>query len=100
MWNRYFVILIMMMLLLNGNAQQHNKSQEYKVNASSLNVRSAPSKQSVKKGKLERGDTVTVYEVSEDSCWAHVRFHSNNGWVSMKYLEPVVSASLNFLTTS
>ena len=79
----------MLLFIVKVNAQQHNQPQRYKVNASSLNVRSAPNKQALKKGKLDKGDTVTVYGMSEDSCWAQVKYHSYNGWVSMKYLEPV-----------
>ena len=93
MENRTFILVVLLLLFVNANAQQHNKPKQYKVNASSLNVRSAPNTQGVKKGKLERGDTVTVYEVSGDSSWAHVRYHSYNGWVSMKYLQPVEQAA-------
>ncbi len=87
--------MVLSLFLVNGNAQQQNKPQRYKVNASSLNVRSKPNEQSRKKGQLENGDTVIVYWISEDSCWARVRQHSCDGWVSMKYLEPIESVETN-----
>ena len=83
--------MVLLLFLVNGNAQQQNKPQKYKVNASSLNVRSGPNEQSWKSGQLDKGDTVYVYWISEDSCWARVRQHSVDGWVSMKYLEPIAS---------
>lgn len=100
MGNRTFILMVLLLFLVNGNAQQQNKPQKYKVNASSLNVRSKPNEQSRKKGQLENGDTVIVYWISEDSCWARVRQESCDGWVSMKYLEPIefVETNSNNLT--
>ncbi len=83
-WNRWLLVLIAPLFFVYGSAQQ-----QYKVNASSLNVRSSPGKQGAKTGRLDRNEVVHVYEVSEDSAWAHIRVNSLNGWVSMDYLEPV-----------
>ena len=95
MGNRTFILLVLLLFLVNGNAQQQKKPQRYKVNATSLNVRSAPEEHSWKKGQLESGDTVIVYWISKDSCWALVRQHSCDGWVSTKYLEPIESIETN-----
>lgn len=85
-WNRLFLVTIAFLFFVSGNAQQ-----QYKVKASSLNVRSSPSKQGVKIGRLDRNEVVYVYEMSEDSAWAYIRINALNGWVSMEYLDPVAS---------
>lgn len=95
MGNRIFILMVMLLFLVNANAEQQSKPKQYKVNASSLNVRNDPNAQSLKIAQLDRGDTVSVYQISEDSCWAMVRYHAtygfSYGWVSMKYLEPIGS---------
>jgi len=95
MGNRTYMLVAILLFFVNGNAQQQHKPQPYKVNASSLNVRSGPDEQSRKSGQLDKGDTVLVYWISEDSCWARVKQQSCDGWVSMKYLEPVESVETN-----
>ena len=45
-WNRLFLVTIAFLFFVRGNAQQ-----QYKVKASSLNVRSSPSKKGVKTGR-------------------------------------------------
>lgn len=95
MGNRTYMLVAILLFFVNGNAQQQDKPQPYKVSASSLNVRSGPKEQSRKIGQLDKGDTVVVYWFSEDSCWARVRQESCDGWVSMKYLEPIEFVETN-----
>ena len=85
-WNRLFLTTITFLFFVSGNAQQ-----QYKVNASSLNVRSSPSKKGVKTGRIDGGEVVNVYEMSKDSSWAYIRINSLSGWVSTAYLEPVAT---------
>ena len=54
----------------------------YKVNASSLNVRSGPGLTYARRGSLANGSAVKVLEVSND--WARI----SGGWVSLQYLVP------------
>ncbi|MBR3303372.1 MAG: SH3 domain-containing protein [Bacteroidales bacterium] len=83
MWKGVFIIIVFL-FSVDGKAQD-----QYKVNASVLNVRSLPSTQGAKKGVLYKDAIVDVYEFSKDSSWAHIRSNSLNGWVYRKYLEPI-----------
>ncbi len=56
----------------------------YKVTASSLSVRSIPSTDGTKLGKLVKGNTVIIDEIQDG--WGHMTYNSLTGWVSMDYM--------------
>jgi len=62
----------------------HPSSGAYVVTAEALNVRSGPSAQGTKVGRLQRGDTVEVMRVG--GGWASILFNGQVRFVSARYL--------------
>ncbi|MFO1430569.1 MAG: SH3 domain-containing protein [Candidatus Competibacteraceae bacterium] len=61
---------------------------QFKVTASSLNVRQSPSLQGVIIGALAENDIVEQLDTSEDQKWLKVQRGDLVGWSSQKYLTP------------
>jgi len=61
---------------------------QFKVTASSLNVRQTPSLQGVIIGALAENNIVEQLDTSEDQKWLKVQKDALVGWSSQKYLTP------------
>lgn len=70
----------------------------YTVNATSLNVRSAPSTSASKIGSIPGGASVTVS--SGNGSWAAVSYGGLNGYCSMDYLQLTAGAQTTAATTT
>jgi hypothetical protein len=64
---------------------------QFKVTASSLNVRHTPSLQGVIIGALAQNDIVEQLDTSEDQKWLQVQKAGLVGWSSQKYLTPLAA---------
>ena len=58
---------------------------------SNLNIRSAPGKQGVIKGKLNDGEIVTVTEVraadGSDAGWGWIDYGGKSGWIALDWVK-------------
>lgn len=61
-------------------------SNDYSVDASTLNIRSESNRRAAVVGKLKKGDVVVVDSLSGDKQWGHIS-SPKNGWISMDYLK-------------
>jgi uncharacterized protein (TIGR02594 family) len=66
--------------------------EKYRVTATSLNVREAPSIIANVIGHLNKNDTVELISKSGDGYWFRVKTDTLEGWASHKYLELVVES--------
>ncbi|MBL4846988.1 MAG: SH3 domain-containing protein, partial [Planctomycetes bacterium] len=61
-----------------------NTSRAYRVNASSLSVRTGPSLSRTRVGRLSRGAVVSVHRFQ--AGWAQITYRGARRWVSARYL--------------
>ena len=64
--------------------------KEFVVTASALNVRSEPSIEGPVIDILDKGEKVNFIESSNDGYWVKISAEGAEGWVSFKYLQPIV----------
>ena len=68
-------------------------ADKYRVTATTLNVREAPSITAKVIGFLHKGDKVAPISKSGDGYWFRIKLADKEGWASHKYLELVVPAA-------
>lgn len=67
-------------------------AEKYRVTATSLNVRSAPSITADVIGHLSQADIVDLISKSGDAYWFRVKKDALEGWASHKYLQLVIAS--------
>ena len=65
------------------------ETNQFRVIAESLNVRSGPSASEVKIGTLQKGAVIEKIEENETGDWIKILFDGMDGWVSTKFLKKV-----------
>ena len=70
-------------------------ADKYRVTATTLNVREAPSITEKVIGYLHKADTVDLISKSGDGYWFRIKKGGLEGWASHKYLKPVHKSDWN-----
>jgi len=69
-------------------AEDEAELEDVKTNASNVNVRKEPDKESEKLGTLGKGEMIIRYSFTEDG-WSKIEFNGSKGYVRSEYLDVV-----------